>query len=238
MSELLDLAEEALHEVALPAQMRVVLPWRPPIGPGRDDRDRPPRADHRTNSSASYPLSAIRWAKGVAGSRATAWVMSWVWPPVSVTRRGFPSASTLTWTLLVKPPRLRPNSWAAWPPFCAKRQPHTGGRGPRCYPEECVPYRGHRGTAGTSAPRHPSHTTGESACRRCSTSHSVREGAARGRRCGPSRGCLPGSGGSLSPAPRTHPDTDAKTRGSLSIGRDGTLLYSCLSLRLSLKMST
>ena len=36
----LELVDEALHQVTLFVEMGIVLPWRLPMGPGRNDRDR------------------------------------------------------------------------------------------------------------------------------------------------------------------------------------------------------
>jgi len=45
--------------------------------------------------------------------------------PVKRKRNGLPKPSTLTWTFVLKPPRLRPSAWAACPPFfSARRQQH------------------------------------------------------------------------------------------------------------------
>lgn len=36
--------------------------------------------------------------------------MSLVWPPVSTNSSGFPNASVIAWTLVLKPPRERPKA--------------------------------------------------------------------------------------------------------------------------------
>ena len=42
-------------------------------------------------------------------------------------RKGLPRLSTLTWTLVLNPPRLRPRTWAAWPPFWGALPRRRGG---------------------------------------------------------------------------------------------------------------
>src|SRR5580698_8052969 len=55
-----------------------------------------------------------------SAARAWAWVMSWTWPPVRLSANGLPRASTITWILVVGPPRERPMAWSS-PPFeCAR----------------------------------------------------------------------------------------------------------------------
>ena len=55
------------------------------------------------------------------GVNVSAWLMSWTCPPVRLSASGLPKASTITWILVVRPPRERPMAWSR-PPFCVR--PH------------------------------------------------------------------------------------------------------------------
>lgn len=46
MSVMLDLVDEALHQMALPIQVRIVLPRAVAVGPGWNHRHRPRPSDH------------------------------------------------------------------------------------------------------------------------------------------------------------------------------------------------
>ena len=52
----LDLVDEALHQVALFVQMSIVLPRLLPVGPGRDDGDRATLADYLDEGLGVVPL--------------------------------------------------------------------------------------------------------------------------------------------------------------------------------------
>ena len=71
--------------------------------------------------SASYPLSPRRALGSTWATSVSAWVMSWVWPPVRLSASGLPSASTITWIFVVRPPRERPMAWSQ-PPFYGRRR--------------------------------------------------------------------------------------------------------------------
>ena len=61
----------------------------------------------------TFDLSGPRRASGcTSAARASAWVMSWTWPPVRRSANGLPKASTITWILVVGPPHERPMAWS------------------------------------------------------------------------------------------------------------------------------
>ena len=68
----LNLVDEALHQVALFVQMSSVFPQRLPVGSGRDDGTAPRSRITWTKVSASYPLSAITYSMGAERSSASA----------------------------------------------------------------------------------------------------------------------------------------------------------------------
>ena len=71
----------------------------------------------RRNCCESYPLSAITYSPSYPLINSSACVMSCLCPAVSMNLRGLPRLSTLTWTLVLNPPRLLPSACDDWPPF-------------------------------------------------------------------------------------------------------------------------
>ena len=74
-------------------------------------------------------------------SNASAWVLSWRWPGVKMTRKGLPKPATVRWILHLKPPRLRPSACA--PCFFARLR-HRDERVPSWRQSSRVRYRDQR----------------------------------------------------------------------------------------------
>ena len=137
-----------------------------------------------TNVSASYPLSAITYFMGSDRSSASAWVISWAWPAVSLNWSGvaqgvhahvdFTGEATAT-----SAQALRPLA-----PFLAARRPHRDGPGSWCCPAEGVPGQDHWQRPLASASRRLAHTSGESVYTRCSIGHTPAGAPATGHRSG------------------------------------------------------
>jgi hypothetical protein len=157
--------------------------------------------------------------------------MSWHWPPVSRKRRGLPKASTLTWILLLNPPRLRPSAWAFWLPFFGVLRRHRRGHGRWCYRGSGSPGRGHEQSAGASVPRCLSRTSRRTFCTPCSNRHRFLAAAATGSRCGPSREQLQQSNGTLPECLRRPQSRNVRNGGFSSTDRGVVLPVSYLQIR-------
>ena len=104
-SELFDELKETLDEVAFGVEGEVAIArelairfWRMTGLMARASR-------LLMKAPASQPLSPRRASGCASAARAWAWVMSWTWPPVRLSANGLPKASTITWILVVRPPR-------------------------------------------------------------------------------------------------------------------------------------
>src|SRR6202522_4409067 len=73
-----------------------------------------------TTALLSYPLSAMTALTsdpaGTPARSALAWLTSACWPGDNSRTTGSSRPLTATWTLVPKPPRLRPRDWASCPP--------------------------------------------------------------------------------------------------------------------------
>src|SRR5260364_279424 len=75
------------------------------------------------NASLSYPLSAKTYCAVLSESSASACVISWAAPWVTLTSIALPSETTSAWILLLNTPHLRPS-----PSCCRPRLPFLRAR--------------------------------------------------------------------------------------------------------------
>ena len=146
----------------------------------------PRRSISATSAFLSYPLSAITAPGSWSASSASAWAMSDSWAAVRSSSTGCPRPSKLPWTLVPKPPRLRPRACSAWPPdpshfFSTRRR--TGGPGRRSSRGSGGRGRGRGGRRGSGPIARP-WPSGRSGARRSWACRTARGGRPRGCRCG------------------------------------------------------
>ena len=115
-SELFDELKETLDEVALGIESEVAIASALAVRLWRDDRLDGSHFEALDEGVGVVPLSPRRASGWASAARASAWVISWTWPPVRRSANGLPKASTITWILVVSPPRERPMAWST-PPF-------------------------------------------------------------------------------------------------------------------------
>jgi hypothetical protein len=115
-SELFDELKETLDEVAFGVKGEVAIARDLAIRFWRDDRLDGADFEVLNKAVGVVALSPRRAWGCTSAARAWAWVMSWTWPPVRLSANGLPRASTITWILVVGPPRERPMAWSN-PPF-------------------------------------------------------------------------------------------------------------------------
>ena len=115
--EMLDGIEKALDEIALGIKREVAVAFDLAVGFRRDDRLDGAHFEAVDEAVAVIaprvkPEGRLLSARSACGSiwavSASAWVMSWTWPPVRLSANGFPKASTMAWIFVVRPPRERP----------------------------------------------------------------------------------------------------------------------------------
>ena len=115
-SELFDELKETLDQVALGVEGEVAIASDLAVRLWRDDRLDGPAFEALDEAVGVVAFVAERASGCTSAARAWAWVMSWTWPPVRRSANGLPKASTITWILVVGPPRERPMAWSK-PPF-------------------------------------------------------------------------------------------------------------------------
>ena len=170
--------------------------------------------------------SAMTCGKVNPLSNASAWVLSWRWRGVKMTRKGLPKPSTVRWILQLKPPRLRPSACA--PCFFAHLR-HRDGRAQLWRQSSRVRYRGQRPTQRAGVPTPPLRTSAQTTCTPYSTRHTRRAASAIARHCGSSTSPPPRSGGTPAHLGRCRPATPgARTGGSWFSRRRSIECRSCL----------
>ena len=116
--EVFDDVEEALDQVALPVEREVAAALDLAIGFRRDDRG--DGAHFEAFDEGVRVVSLV----GEQGFRLALrdqpfslldvvdLAEEWTWPPVRLTAKGLPSASTMAWIFVVSPPREWPMAWS------------------------------------------------------------------------------------------------------------------------------
>jgi hypothetical protein len=157
----------------------------------------PRRRRKRRMGTPQYPLSpAMRWGRIFGRPRpgrltvplvikASKTVASWRCPAVKSRVMGLPWPSARTWTLVLNPPRPRPNASASAVVFLP--QLHVGGRARWCHPQSAPPNPARSGhplrpvIEPVSAPRCQPSAIGRSDWTLLSTFRTFLVGHARGR---------------------------------------------------------
>ena len=111
-SELFDKLEEALDQIALGVEGEVAVALDFSVGLWRDDRLDSANVEARDEAVGVVALVGEKGFGRDFSGQGSAWVMSWTWPPVRRSASGLPRASTITWILVVGPPRDRPMAWS------------------------------------------------------------------------------------------------------------------------------
>jgi hypothetical protein len=109
-AEVFDELEETFDQIALPVKREIAIAFVLAIRLWRNDRldrARPEAGNVGVGVVALVGQDGFRL--DLCGQRFS--VMSWAWPAVRVNASWFPSASTIIWIFVVRPPRERPMAW-------------------------------------------------------------------------------------------------------------------------------
>lgn len=211
---MLDFVDETLDQMTFPVQMGIIVPYVLAPSARRNNRRRVSVQHPRAKMPGIVAPIGNDVLAGVPGNQGgrlgdvvtlpcsheeTQWIAQAIHTDVNLGAEASPTASQCLSGLST---------------VFLKLLRHKDAPAPPCCPRSRSPYPGRRRNAPTSVPKLPDHTSGQSACRHCSTCHTGVEADATVLHCGRSTTRLPRTDDSPPRAPRRHPDRCAGRKGA------------------------